>query len=129
MKACRLSTFARDTRCSPALAWVLIRSRANSAKAAWARFFAPSIRGSDAQWPSRSSHQQFNARFEREARAISSLNHPHICTLYDIGPNYLVMELVEGETIAARLEKRTARGRMRRSAMPRKSQPRSPQRA
>lgn len=49
-------------------------------------------------------HQQFNARFEREARAISSLNHPHTCTLYDIGPNYLVMELLEGETIAARLK-------------------------
>jgi eukaryotic-like serine/threonine-protein kinase len=49
-------------------------------------------------------HQQFNARFEREARAISSLNHPHICTLYDIGPNYLVMELLEGETVAARLK-------------------------
>jgi eukaryotic-like serine/threonine-protein kinase len=49
--------------------------------------------------------QKFNARFEREARAISSLNHPHICTLYDIGPNYLVMELLEGETIAARLKK------------------------
>lgn len=49
-------------------------------------------------------HQQFNARFEREARAISSLNHPHICTLYDIGPNYLVMELLDGETIAARLK-------------------------
>jgi TolB-like protein len=48
--------------------------------------------------------QQFIARFEREARAISSLNHPHICTLYDIGPNYLVMELLEGETIAARLK-------------------------
>ena len=48
--------------------------------------------------------QQFNARFEREARAISSINHPHICTLYDIGPNYLVMELLEGETIAARLK-------------------------
>jgi hypothetical protein len=46
---------------------------------------------------------EFNARFEREARAISSLNHPHICTLYDVGPNYLVMELLEGETIAARL--------------------------
>ncbi len=42
------------------------------------------------------NHEQFNARFEREARAISSLNHPNICTLYDIGPNYLVMELVEG---------------------------------
>ena len=47
---------------------------------------------------------QFNARFEREARAISSLNHPNICTLYDVGPNYLVMELVEGETLAARLK-------------------------
>ncbi|MCC7153803.1 MAG: protein kinase [Bryobacterales bacterium] len=50
------------------------------------------------------AHRQFSDRFEREARAISSLNHPNICTLYDIGPNYLVMELVEGETIAARLK-------------------------
>jgi len=41
------------------------------------------------------AHQQFSERFEREARAISSLNHPNICTLYDVGPNYLVMELVE----------------------------------
>jgi Tol biopolymer transport system component len=49
--------------------------------------------------------QEFSGRFEREARAISSLNHPHICTLYDVGPNYLVMELVEGETLAARLQK------------------------
>jgi serine/threonine protein kinase/Tol biopolymer transport system component len=47
---------------------------------------------------------QFGARFKREARAIASLNHPHICTLYDIGPNYLVMELLEGDTIAARLK-------------------------
>ena len=38
-------------------------------------------------------------RFEREARTISSLNHPHICQLYDVGPNYLVMEFVEGETL------------------------------
>jgi eukaryotic-like serine/threonine-protein kinase len=50
------------------------------------------------------THQQFSSRFEREARAISSLNHPNICTLYDVGPNYLVMELVEGETLAARLK-------------------------
>ena len=47
----------------------------------------------------------FDERFEREARAISSLNHPHICTLHDIGRDYMVMELVEGETMAARLRK------------------------
>jgi serine/threonine protein kinase/tetratricopeptide (TPR) repeat protein len=47
---------------------------------------------------------QFSNRFEREARLISSLNHPNICTLFDIGSNYLVMELVEGETLAARLK-------------------------
>src|SRR5882762_9211480 len=48
-------------------------------------------------------------RFEREAKTISSLNHPHICTLYDIGSqngvDYLVMECVEGEPLAKRLEK------------------------
>jgi serine/threonine protein kinase len=48
-------------------------------------------------------------RFEREAKTISSLNHPHICTLHDIGSqdgvDYLVMECVEGETLAKRLEK------------------------
>src|SRR5947209_14431392 len=52
----------------------------------------------------KTTHERFSARFEREARAISSLNHPNICTLYDVGPNYFVMELVEGETIAARLK-------------------------
>jgi len=44
------------------------------------------------------SAERFTERFEREARAIASLNHPNICTLHDIGPNYLVMELVEGES-------------------------------
>jgi len=48
-------------------------------------------------------------RFEREAKTISSLNHPNICTLHDIGHekgiDYLVMECVEGETLAKRLEK------------------------
>ena len=52
----------------------------------------------------KTTQERFSARFEREARAISSLNHPNICTLHDVGPNYLVMELVEGETIAARLK-------------------------
>ena len=52
------------------------------------------------------SDARFSERFTREGRAIAALNHPHICTLYDIGPNYLVMEFVEGETLAARREKR-----------------------
>ena len=53
----------------------------------------------------KTTHEHFSARFEREALAISSLNHPNICTLYDVGPNYLVMELLEGETMAARLKR------------------------
>ena len=48
-------------------------------------------------------------RFEREAKTISSLNHPHICTLHDIGSrdgiDFLVMEYLEGDTLAQRLEK------------------------
>jgi eukaryotic-like serine/threonine-protein kinase len=48
-------------------------------------------------------------RFEREARAVAALNHPNICTLFDVGwqdgTDYLVMEYIEGETLAARLEK------------------------
>jgi Tol biopolymer transport system component len=47
--------------------------------------------------------ERFSGQFEREARAIASLNHANICTLYDIGPNYLIMELVEGETVSAAL--------------------------
>jgi hypothetical protein len=50
---------------------------------------------------------QFRERFEREARAVAALNHPHICTLHDIGQqdgiDYLVMEYLEGQTLAARL--------------------------
>src|SRR5689334_16521843 len=46
------------------------------------------------------SAAQFSERFEREARAVAALNHPNICQLYDIGPDYLVMEYIEGTPVA-----------------------------
>jgi serine/threonine protein kinase len=49
------------------------------------------------------SAEQFSERFEREARAVAALNHPNVCTLYDVGPNYLVMEFIEGPTLAERI--------------------------
>jgi serine/threonine protein kinase len=56
-----------------------------------------------------SDNAELRERFEREARAISSLNHPHICTLYDVGCedgiDFLVMEYLEGETLAERLRR------------------------
>jgi len=56
-----------------------------------------------------SSSAELRTRFEREARAVSSLNHPHICHLYDIGSqdgtSFLVMEYLEGESLADRLRK------------------------
>jgi len=56
-----------------------------------------------------SDRVEVRARFEREAKTVSSLNHPHICTLYDVGregeTDYLVMELVEGETLAERINR------------------------
>ena len=45
----------------------------------------------------KASLSPFGERFEREARAIAAVNHPHVCSLYDVGPDYLVMEYVEGE--------------------------------
>src|SRR5439155_13702936 len=45
------------------------------------------------------SHEQFSERFEREARAVAALNHSNICTLYDVGLNYLVMEYIEGAAL------------------------------
>jgi eukaryotic-like serine/threonine-protein kinase len=51
------------------------------------------------------SHAQYSDRFEREARAVAALNHANICALYDVGPNYLVMEYIEGPTLAERMHK------------------------
>src|ERR1700704_7164391 len=45
------------------------------------------------------SKAEFSERFSREARAIAQLNHPHICQLYDVGPDYLVLEYVEGSPL------------------------------
>jgi serine/threonine protein kinase len=53
------------------------------------------------------SAAQFTERFEREARAIAALNHPHICALYDVGSDYLVMEFVDGPTLAERIKAET----------------------
>ena len=50
------------------------------------------------------SREEFNERFEREARAVAALNHPNVCTIHDVGPNYLVMELVEGPTLSDRMK-------------------------
>ena len=51
------------------------------------------------------SQERFSDRFEREARAVAALNHPNICTLHDVGPDYLVMELIQGSTLADRIAK------------------------
>src|SRR5476651_689935 len=48
---------------------------------------------------------QLRLRFEREAKTISQLSHANICTLYDVGDGYIVMELLEGETLADRIGK------------------------
>ncbi len=54
------------------------------------------------------SKERFSERFEREARAIAALNHPHICTLFDVGPDYLVMEYIDGQPIKGPIPVETA---------------------
>ena len=53
-------------------------------------------RGLDRIVAIKTSRTEFSERFESEARAVAALNHPNICQLYDVGPNYLVMEFIEG---------------------------------
>jgi serine/threonine protein kinase len=56
-------------------------------------------RARDARWDRtvavKTLREAFSDRFDQEARAIAAMNHPHICTLYDIGPDFIVMEYVE----------------------------------
>ena len=101
----------------PARASVRTRSSPPSAPAAWARSTRRATPASTAPSPSRSSRAEVSAdperraRFEREAKTIAGLNHPHICTLHDVGEprrqrdRILVMEHLAGETLAERLEK------------------------
>ncbi len=51
------------------------------------------------------SKRAFLDRFRQESRSIAAITHPNVCTLHDVGPNFLVMELVDGETMAARLKR------------------------
>src|SRR3954467_4107 len=57
--------------------------------------------------PQFAADPELRARFDREARAVSSLNHPHICALYDVGSeadaHFLVLEFLEGDTLAERI--------------------------
>ena len=72
--------------------------------------------------PQLADDPQFRERFEREAKTISQLNHPHICTLYDVGDQdgtrYLVMEYLEGETLAQRLARRSESGKSLQATAP-----------
>jgi serine/threonine protein kinase len=67
---------------------------------AWEKCTKLATRASTARLPSKLAKEAFSERFEREARAVAALNHPNICQLYDVGPNYLVMEFVDGTPIA-----------------------------
>lgn len=74
-----------------------------SAKAVWARCTAPATRAWAARSPIKVSSARFSERFELEAKAIAALNHRNICQLYDVGPNYLVIELIPGPTLAEKM--------------------------
>ncbi len=79
----------------------LTKSLRSSARAEWERCIAARDTRLNRDVAIKFSDAQFSERFEREAKAIAALNHPNICQIYDIGPNYLVMECIEGEPIVA----------------------------
>ena len=98
----------------PARVSGLTKFSPRSALAGWARCIKPATRALIASSRSRfcphisPDHAELRERFEREAQTIAGLNHPHICTLYDVGhqdgTDFLVMEYIEGETLAQRVK-------------------------
>jgi len=84
-----------ESQCSLTLGqgWAPTSSSRLLAKVAWAKCGRRGTRGWNGRSRIKVSKEQFTERFEREARAVAALNHPNICTLHDVGPNYLVMEL------------------------------------
>jgi serine/threonine protein kinase len=76
-----------------------------SVPVAWAKSIAPMIHVWAGDVAVKISAERFSDRFSCEVRAVAALNHPNICQLYDVGPNYLVMELVEGPKLAERIKK------------------------
>src|SRR3954454_10506214 len=76
--------------------WAPTRYSSRSARAAWGEVWKARDTRLDRIVAIKRSKAEFSNRFAREAKAIAALNHPNICQLYDVGPDYLVMEYVEG---------------------------------
>jgi serine/threonine protein kinase len=70
------------------------------------RCIARTIHAPAAMWPSKWATGRFSERFSREVRAVASLNHASICTLYDVGPDFLVMESVSSGFVGATHDRR-----------------------
>lgn len=91
-------------RSSPQLAWVRTKSSPRSAPGEWVRSRKARDTRLDRIVAIKVLKDKFSERFEREARAVAAVNHPNIWQLYDVGPNYLVMELVEGTPLKGPLK-------------------------
>ena len=76
-----------------------MRSSASSVPAAWAKSGRRATRGSDVWSRSSGSRVRIPTASKQEARAIAALNHPHICQIHDIGPDYLVLEYIDGHPL------------------------------
>jgi len=116
---CGLSSTRPKAVCSIVLQLGPYRSWALSARAGWARSTGPGHAPQPRASPSKSPRRGSTPGFEREARAVAALKpSAHFCTLYDVGPNYLVMEYVEGRPCMVRCRWRRRFGWLSRWRMP-----------